>query len=161
MCHCLRRALHTCISSSYEHHWELLCSSWWAVPPLKGCKELWMRLRWGGVEEISNAWISAAQDWLYGADAGEEVQVMTELPQGLRKEIALSINVPLFKRLSFFHTFPDHVLSSIASHMSPLQVPPRAPSMRRKGSPADSIAECAYTCWYFGLWAKAIIACYG
>lgn len=64
------------------------------------------------------------QDWLYGADAGEEVQVMTELPQGLRKEIALAINVPLFKKLSFFHTFPDHVLSVIASHMSPLQVLP-------------------------------------
>lgn len=62
------------------------------------------------------------QDWLYGADAGEEVQVMTELPQGLRKEIALAINIPLFKKLSFFHTFPESVLSVIASHMSPLQV---------------------------------------
>ena len=47
---------------------------------------------------------------------------MTELPQGLRKEIALAINVPLFKKLSFFHTFPESVLSVIASHMSPLQV---------------------------------------
>ena len=47
---------------------------------------------------------------------------MTELPQGLRKEIALAINVPLFKKLSFFHTFPDNIMSVIASHMSPLQV---------------------------------------
>ena len=64
------------------------------------------------------------QDWLYGADAGEEVQVMTELPQGLRKEIALSINLPLFKKLNFFHGFPEGVLSSLASHMAPLQVHP-------------------------------------
>ena len=63
------------------------------------------------------------QDWLYGADAGEEVQVMTELPQGLRKEIALSINQPLFKRLNFFASFPEGVIASIASHMAPLQVP--------------------------------------
>ena len=49
---------------------------------------------------------------------------MTELPQGLRKEIALSINQPLFKRLNFFAGFPEGVIASIASHMAPLQVPP-------------------------------------
>ena len=59
---------------------------------------------------------------MYGADANEEVQVMTELPQGLRKEIALSLNVPVFKKLNFFHGFPDKVLATIASHMAPLQV---------------------------------------
>lgn len=70
-------------------------------------------------------WLSPVwyvQDWLYGADAGEEVQVMTELPQGLRKEIALCINEPLFKRLNIFHGFPEQVLAQIAAHMSPLQV---------------------------------------
>lgn len=67
-------------------------------------------------------WRLALQDWLYGADAGEEVQVMTELPQGLRKEIALSVNTPLFGKLNFFNDFPEGILASIASHMSPLQV---------------------------------------
>lgn len=46
---------------------------------------------------------------------------MTELPFGLRKEIALAINTPLFDQLSIFHTFPESMQSVIASHMSPLQ----------------------------------------
>ena len=55
-----------------------------------------------------------AQDCMHRADADEEVQIMTELPQGVRKEMAPSLNI------HFFHAFSDNVLATIASHMAPL-----------------------------------------
>ena len=64
------------------------------------------------------------QEWLRSSEAVEEVGIMDEVPQVLRKIISLHINKPLFERLSIFHDFPPNIQTAIAGMMYPLQVRP-------------------------------------
>lgn len=60
-------------------------------------------------------------------EAVEEVEIMDEVPQIIRKSISLQINLPLFEKLGLFHDFPISLQTAIAGMMYPLQVcsPPK------------------------------------
>lgn len=55
-------------------------------------------------------------------EAVEEVEIMDEVPQVIRKSISLQINLPLFEKLGIFHDFPLSLQTAIAGMMYPLQV---------------------------------------
>ena len=61
------------------------------------------------------------QEWIRDAEAVEEVQIMEELPHNLRREIAYSINLKVFRKLAVFHDFPGREQAQIASMMTPVQ----------------------------------------
>lgn len=64
----------------------------------------------------------STQEWIADTEASEEVQVMEELPDGLRREVSYSVNCRIFKKLGFVHDFPVSEQMSIAAMMTPLQV---------------------------------------
>jgi hypothetical protein len=63
------------------------------------------------------------QEWLKDAESVEEVGVVEELPHTLRRQVALTVNAPLFERLGFFAGPGFAVMRPIiTSMMSPIRV---------------------------------------
>ena len=74
------------------------------------------------VTEEANA--ACMQEWIADSEAIEEVQVMEEVPHGLRREISYSINHKVFEKLGIFHEgFSAQDQMAIAAAMTPMQVP--------------------------------------
>ncbi len=64
----------------------------------------------------------STQGWIGDIETLEEVQVMGELPDALRREVSCAVNCKLFKKLGFLHDSPQSEQMSIAAMMTPLQV---------------------------------------
>ena len=72
-------------------------------------------------DQVLWALLRDMQEWVRDAEAGEEVLIMEELPQALRREVSHSVNRRVFARLGVFHDFPPREQAAIAAMMTPVQ----------------------------------------
>ncbi|BDA48948.1 probableVMJ3 Protein CNGC15c [Coccomyxa sp. Obi] len=78
------------------------------------------------------------EEWIADTEASEEVHVMEEMPDALRREVSYTVNRKIFETLGFVHDFPLSEQMSIAAVMTPQQLPAGA-DMCKAGDVADCL----------------------